>query len=69
MPQIRAQANKELAKRGGPALVKIEAEERVFASYDSKLDPLIERLRKLDKDLGGAARMSTEKLRDLVKRY
>src|ERR1039458_5279479 len=39
MPQIRAQASGEMKKWGGPAVVNVEAEEKVFASYASKLGP------------------------------
>ncbi len=69
MPQIRQRASAEAKQKGGTALVNFEAEEIVFASYAPRIDSLLEQLRLLDKDLDGAANLSTEKLRELAGRH
>jgi hypothetical protein len=69
MPQIRQRAGAEAKQKGGPALANFEAEEKVFASYAPRLDSLLEQLSLLDKELDGAANLSTEKLRELAARH
>lgn len=69
MPQIRQRAGAEAKQKGGPALENFEAEEKAFASYAPRLDSLLEQLSLLDKDLDGAANLSTVKLRELAARH
>jgi hypothetical protein len=69
MPQIRQQASAEAKQTSGPTLADFEAQEKVFASFEAKLDSLLEQLSRLDKDLEGAANLSTEKLRELAGRH